>query len=290
MMTTYYASAKLNEDNNVIVFESPQDSLSEEALVLKRTIMTAAARIRNTILEADRRSKLLKDLTAIAVDGLAGNDPQPREALDQLEGFKIDVLNAAKHVRDDYIRSLYIYGLAWIVTGGAVIIVWGLVFSRLGSLTPIGWTEDAIPYIGRLAAGFACCLIGIGIGVIAVESIRNRDIGFDNFDVIYRYGFSPLRHLLFVTTIGLVFLILLVFNVFQIGVGGLLLNEVSTNPPLGIIVGLVCSISEPSVSRIISTLEPIVSDTSGNSAANPESGVARFEPKMARGPNRFPIL
>jgi hypothetical protein len=62
---------------------------------------------------------------------------------------------------------------------------------------------------------------------------------------------SPKRYLLLIMVLALVVLVLVAFNVFVLGVGNVTLNDVIKIPQIGLLIGLLCSISEPLVSGMV---------------------------------------
>lgn len=261
--------APANEPNTV-VFKRTAQPLTDDVLELAEKIRSALSRIRSIKLDQEERQNLLEQLRELAKTGLGGDNPQPAEGAQLFEGFKRDVEQVGARVREKYLSTLYQIGVAWLVAG---VVLGGALWFFSGDIR--GWlisdaqasqnlNAQVIENTSTLLVAFLLSLFGVGIGWIVAESIRNRNITYDNFDVIYRYKFSPIRHCLFITFICAALQILLFFDVFQIGVGSLLLNDVKTNPSIGIIIGFVCAVAEPVVSSLIEQTKPVQQSENGS--------------------------
>ncbi len=103
----------------------------------------------------------------------------------------------------------------------------------------------------NLIMGYALSVIGGSCGLVLIGFLRNREISYDSFDAIYKYGMSPGRYLLLIMVLALVVLVLVAFKVFILGVGNVELSDVTNKPQIGLVIGLLCSISEPLVSGMV---------------------------------------
>lgn len=111
--------------------------------------------------------------------------------------------------------------------------------------------SKAVRLGSNLFLGFLLALCGIAVGLILSGFLRNRIISYKNFDQLYVYRMLPRRYLILIGSLAIVLLILLGFDVFVVGVGNLTLNHVVDNGAIGLVVGLLCALSEPLVSAMV---------------------------------------
>lgn len=114
----------------------------------------------------------------------------------------------------------------------------------------IQWAGD-VKKISNLLLAFSTMTIGTCLGLILISFLRNREITYENFDEIYLYRLSPLRYFILIEVLALILMILVAFDMIIVGVGAVRLNDIVSNWPLGLILGLLCSISEPLVSGLV---------------------------------------
>lgn len=112
------------------------------------------------------------------------------------------------------------------------------------------WSTD-VKHFSNLFVGFLLALVGIALGLILSGFLRNRVISYDNFDQIYIYRMHPRRYLVLIGSLAIVMLILLAFDVFVLGVGSLQLNGIIDNASIGLVIGLLCAISEPLIAQMV---------------------------------------
>lgn len=110
---------------------------------------------------------------------------------------------------------------------------------------------DNVKKYSSIVMGYTLAIVGGSIGLILLGFLRNRKITWETFDSIYQYGMKPHNYLMLIMILALVVMIMVVLNVFTLGVGSIILNDVVTEPQNGLIIGLLCSISEPLISSMV---------------------------------------
>ncbi len=278
-----------NAPIDVALRRANEGDLSAEAAQLLATINLASIRVQIAFRDfpAERR-RLFEGLKAIANNGLVGQHPHPKTALIDFENFKISVAAAADIIRGRFLSQTIVVNLIAIAIALFLLAIWlpmhGLVFTNVATAlatcsgtagapsvcadAPIrlalelaGWTTfDNAPgaevvktfrIASNLAGAALLAFVGIALGLLLIGFLRNRLISYDNFDSIFRYRMAPSLYLLFISCLGLTVLAIVGFNIVVLGVGNLNLNDVLENPAIGIMIGLLCSISEPFVSALV---------------------------------------
>ncbi len=263
--------------------------LSTEAEKLLATINLASIRVQIAFRDfPDERRRLFENLKAIAANGLVGRRPHPKTALIDFENFKINVSAAADAIRSSFLSGTIVVNLLAMGVAIFLLALWwpmhGLVFTNIahalktcgaegapgvcmdGPIRLALWLARMTGFDGaapsrEVIAGFKVAsnitgaalfaFLGIALGLLLIGFLRNRLISYDNFDSIFRYRMSPGLYLLFISCLGLTVLALVGFDIVVLGVGNRVLNDVVENPAIGIIIGLLCSISEPFVSALV---------------------------------------
>jgi hypothetical protein len=128
-----------------------------------------------------------------------------------------------------------------------------LVFSEMDILA-------AINLIGSVGFTF----VGIALGVCIIEFVVNLNITYDTFDRIGRYRMPFGWYLFYIAALSTTLLVILYYQLIQVGVGPLLLNDVQTDPKIGFIVGILCGIAEPHVVSLVTLVfKPVQKKESG---------------------------
>lgn len=102
-----------------------------------------------------------------------------------------------------------------------------------------------------LFLAYSTTTIGVCIGLILISFLRNRKITYNNFDEIYLYRMRPWRYFILIEVLALVLIILVASDVVILGVGSISLNEIDEKWWNGLILGLLCSICEPLISKLV---------------------------------------
>lgn len=160
------------------------------------------------------------------------------------ECSKKDSLQEQNAKNDPYCES---YPVIWAVK------VVNYFYPNLKNDSTVKKSSDAksILKYSTLIMGYTLAIIGGSIGLMLIGFLRNREITYESFYKIYQYGMSPGRYLLLIMILALVIMILVVFDVFTVGVGSVTLNDVVKTPQIGLIIGLLSSMSEPLVSGMV---------------------------------------
>lgn len=274
---------------DVALRRANNSDLSPDAEQLLKTINLAAIRIQIAFRDfPNERRRLFRGLQAVALNGLVGPQPHPKTALIDFENFKINVAAAADAIRSRFLSQTIVVNLLAIATAILLLFLWlpmhGLVFTDIKTAMTTCSVTDAPAVCGDAPIRFALGLVGstvfegteptaevvnafylasnllgaallvfagIALGLILIGFLRNRLISYDNFDSIFRYRMPPSLYLLFISCLGLAILAIVGFNIVVLGIGNLSLNDVTANPVIGLMIGLLCSISEPLVSALV---------------------------------------
>jgi hypothetical protein len=236
--------------------------LNPEQLTLLKDIKNAEARIgsafqikssfKNLNKEVDNiRKELLEQLKRIAEIGLGASADVPLAQV-EFEAFKSSVENAAMLIRKNFLRVTSQLNVPIMLFGIVVAIVLNLeLFGFYGWLSSLSLPPSLL---NAFQIGFFA-LFGIGIGNMFVAFVTGRELRWDNFDRLNRYKYTVLQQLSLVLIICASLFILLGFDIIQLGVGGVLLNDLDENPAklhYGILVGFISSISEAVIVNLIS--------------------------------------
>jgi hypothetical protein len=99
---------------------------------------------------------------------------------------------------------------------------------------------------------------GVVLGVVFTAFVLNRTLTYEKIQTFDPYYFSPGLRFFYISIISYILLAALWFNVIMLGLGGVLLNDVRDKPEIGLLIGLVCGISEALVVELlVSRFRPV---------------------------------
>lgn len=98
---------------------------------------------------------------------------------------------------------------------------------------------------------YGMALFGVILGALLMAFGRNRNITFENFTQIKIYRLGVVKYLIFLSVLAAIIMILLYHRLVQFGLGTILLNDFNEIPSYGVIIGLVCAISEPFILGLV---------------------------------------
>ena len=225
--------------------------LPEDLLLFFRSIRLIELRLSNAFSSGETRTKLLTQLADIAKLGLASSTPNVALANSELDFFKGVVVREAHVLRERYLNQM-LYACTWVVVSGIlVIILWLMMQSRYAKLYPIFNNDNLVSNSVTLFGAFGFALIGIGVATCVASYMQNRDLNYINFDQIRKYYWEPHQYLLYIAMLCILFFVLLLSQILQVGIGNNLLNQVKTHSELGILVGITCGFSEPLIASLL---------------------------------------
>lgn len=242
------------------------EKLSEDVRKVKLLIDETALRISSAFLIKSERKNLFSNLEEIAGRALCGKDVDLSIATDEIKLFRQHIATRAASIRDEYVKEMQTCCLYLGFASIVVILIWAFADNNIQCLYKLGFRESfvatSVTYFG--AAGFA--MFGISISACLIAYIQNRDLTYDNIHKIRKYSWNPSQYLLYISMLCTALFIILAQEVVMIGLGGRLLNSVSVDAKLGILVGTVCAVSEAAVALLVSeNLRPIVQNRSSPS-------------------------
>jgi hypothetical protein len=86
---------------------------------------------------------------------------------------------------------------------------------------------------------------------VFIGMMANRTLTFDRITTFDPYYFPPGLRFLYIAVVSCVLLIALWFKFVMLGIGGYLLNSVETEPRVGLVIGLLCGVSEALVVELL---------------------------------------
>lgn len=198
---------------------------------------------------------ILNQLLAGAQVGLVGKNYNIQDGRGQLDSIQRQMLKFGRTNRDIYLWTLaktaFVIFLATLVLCGLLYFVVPRYLSD---------QEMLAAYRSALAWIVPICLLhpGAALGVVFVGFVINRTITFEKIAQFDPYYFSPPLRFLYVSVVGYVLFAALWFKLVMLGLGGYLLNDVRTEPAAGLLIGLVCGVSEALVVELLlNRLRPV---------------------------------
>jgi hypothetical protein len=206
-------------------------------------------------LPANEFETLFNELIAGAQIGLQGERFNVAAGRNQLNRVQRNLVRFARRERDKYLARLSLIG--GIVTVISLLIAGFLIFVVPRHLTSADYVSAFAMGLKWLIPG---CLLhpGVVLGVVFIAFVVNRTLTFDKIRTFDPYYFSPGLRFLYVSIISYVLFAALWFNLIMLGIGGFLLNNVKDRPGAGLLIGLVCGISEAVVVELlVSRFKPV---------------------------------
>ena len=204
-----------------------------------------------------RRQEILKLALGAARVGAQGDNYNPALGTQQLALVEKLLLRRVAESRKGFLGSIYLWAAFWALLGLLLLSLLGLVSEEVIQLPTITATA-----LSTLSA-FGYSMLGIALGVSITSVIRLRQVTPELIGKFDPYDFSPWNRFFYVTLLAIGIFVLLYFGVVQIGLGSVLLNEVSEKPAMGTLVGLAAGASEPVLASIFEK---------GSSPANSSAG------------------
>jgi hypothetical protein len=173
----------------------------------------------------------------------------------QLNNVRGRLTRRARRERDQYLIRLGFSG------GGvalASLLAAALLYSVVPQFLKTQVSRDA--FEGFLAWLIPACLLhpGVVLGVVFTAFVLNRTFTFEKIRNFDPYFFPPGLRFFYVSIISYVLLAALWFKVVMLGLGGVLLNDVKEVPAIGLLIGLICGISEALVVELlVSRFRPV---------------------------------
>jgi hypothetical protein len=197
---------------------------------------------------------LVNELIVGAQIGLVGEAYSPESGRTQLNIVRRKLVHLARQKRDSYLWTLAkVSGIV-----AAVFAVLTLVVSVIDPESlPKGPLLNHYKEYASWLIPFCLLHPGVALGVVFTAFSLNRVMTFERINQLDPYYFSPWMRLFYTSVVAYVLLAALWFKVIMLGAGGFLLNDIRTDPAAGVVIGLVCGVSEAIVVQmLLSRLEP----------------------------------
>jgi hypothetical protein len=253
---------RVAEDNLGIVFaDAAEGKLSKQEAEFMLAVDKLTARIASSFKEPASRRELLSQI-AHAINERSdalGININLRQLLDVVQ---IPILHKAMEIRAGYYSNIFRYAKYTFCVGGFICLLWVILTYNIGHLYSIGGPLGS-PFVGTVvnitgAVGFTAVglVIGVGLSVFAA----NNKLTIDSFDKIQRYDLPVISYFLYLYVLTAAVLILLYFQLLIIGIKTTTLDQVYSQPSLGLIIGLLCGFSE---SLIVQRLAQVIMPSQG---------------------------
>jgi hypothetical protein len=221
---------------------------------LRRDFEVTMRVLRRFDLSNNQYSTLVNEMLAGAVVGLKGPNYSLASGRDQLNNVQNELLGRARTHRDAYLGRLFLIG--------SIIAVLALALAGVMYFVVPQFLKDAdmaAAYKTALAWIVPLCLLlpGDVLGVVFIGMVANRTLTFDKITTFDPYYFPPWLRFLYIAVVSCVLLVALWFKFVMLGIGGYLLNDVKADPSAGLVIGLLCGVSEALVVELLlSRLKP----------------------------------
>lgn len=233
-------------------YDRAEIPLSQAALDLKVAIDAAARRIAFAFPNNDDRQLLFEQLVRLASRWLIKEKENHEEGMREFDGFKSLVVDKAIALRTAYFKKVLMKVLIALLSGLILIGLWISLIQNLEAIyaQSVFSELDTLATVNALgSAGFT--FVGIALGVSLAEFLANLNLSYENFDRISRYQMPFGWYVVYVITLAAVLLVVLYLDIIRVGVRDILLNDLASNPKLGVIAGLLCGLSEPHVASLL---------------------------------------
>jgi hypothetical protein len=222
---------------------------------LRRDYEVTMRVLRRSDVPDNEYTTLVSELVRGAEVGLRGPHYSLQSGRDQLNNVQNELLGRARSNRDAYLwRLFFIGGILAIAALALAGVLYFVVPQYLKD------ADIAAAYKSALAWIVPLCLLlpGDVLGVVFIGMVANRTLTFDRITTFDPYYFPPGLRFLYIAVVSCVLLIALWFKFVMLGIGGYLLNSVETEPRAGLVIGLLCGVSEALVVELLlSRLKPV---------------------------------
>lgn len=193
--------------------------------------------------------------------GAVGPAPAPNLAVLGFEKIEKSILRAARPLRRAYILDLF-WSFATIFTVSMILyLAFGELLGGLDDkplLVIEGHTILTLskPFsaevINLLRAQFAT-VAGLSLGIQFSGVVQNRIISLTSLEHFDPDGFSTPERMIYVWVVATTLEVLIYFDVLTVGIGGRSFDDVTTDPSIGLLIGLATALAAESVAGLVRT-------------------------------------
>lgn len=246
-----------------IYFERVPNPPAEDKDVeeLRRSFDRAVGKLHLAARTNDQFMPVYNEILDAATGSLVVAGGTVKDGTERLEDIKIKILTLARNRRGRY------FGLL-LAIGAGVSVIGMLLYLAVYLLPPV-FIDKSSPYFADYQSSLVwllpafLMLPGAALGVVFIGFATNRLVSYDGIGCMDQYDFAPWQRFTWVVLIAYVLFIALWFDAFVLGVGNVELNRVTTEARFGLLIGLVCGISESLIAELLTVRFRPVSGQSG---------------------------
>jgi hypothetical protein len=261
----YYSTVKTDDPPTDLFFVQVADAApAPDDLRQLKLDLEAAAQVVVTFFrdDLDNKRRFMRLLTLAGQVGCCGPNFRVVDGRDSLESTKRQLLEEGYSKRDAVWQTYTLYTL--IVLIPTALLGFAIYVASKYGVIPAPDSKEGFP--AAVAAAVAAMWIPAGavFGVWTEFTFRTGNLEFDRLLYFDPDRWSPIQRFTIAVMIAFLLAFVLAFNVVQIGLFGVLLNDFSgKHPEFSAAVGWVSGFSYPVVRDIIKTLQPVVRQQPG---------------------------
>ena len=188
--------------------------------------------------------------------GLQGPQYNLESGRTQMNNVRRTLVKRSMKERDNYLGRLIVVGI--VVTATSLALAWFVTSELPKFISDTALKATFEKNIRTWLLAGSLLHPGVVLGVVFTGFILNRTMTFEKLRHFDPYYFPPGLRFFYVSVVSYVLFAALWFNVVMLGLGGFLLNSVRETPEAGVLIGLLCGVSEVVVvDLLISRFKPV---------------------------------
>lgn len=214
-----------------------------EAIAFLQRLEFADSQVRDPKVVADEKQRILYGVETLSYGQTGLQYGDLSAATEALKWFEQRI---ADQVGPDIRRRHLVETIKVALTVGMPALILALLIPHVkDSLPNQGGIEITMLLAGLLMA------TGNALGIVFFAFFRNLELKFDQLAKFDPAKLDPILRFTMVWIITVIFAILLVPGVLQIGLGGQLLNDYLQKPLMALIIGILCGYSDTTISNLL---------------------------------------